>query len=592
MSRQSLAIADIVVAAHIETTMISEELDHMEAAICTSLSGTDLSLQPHFCWDTIPELSTGVVLNPGAEFASQLGSAAATADCYLTPDEIAADATTFPGAVDYLNSFREQRAAELGVTAADIVVSGISFDADSVPGCAPGAPAPPGSVGGGIVLQIDPDYAASLGSGAAFADCFLTADEIASDPEATAFADIIRAQVAASTGTPIETIIVTGLSTDGDDEPGCAGSTGPSVSAGVTIQVSSDFTALLGDTAAFDDCFLTTDEILSDPEAMAFAQAVQAVMAAQTGVAASDVVISGISTDGDDQPGCSGSSGPSSGSGMIVQVNPTFAATLGDPAAFVDCWLSPEEIASDPEAAAFAAAFTQTTAATLGIDPSAVTLGGISTAGLSQPGCSPSTSAAGSAAEVAVTEAYAATLGDGGGFDDCTLSADEIAADAEAAALAQAFVATQAAALGVPVEDIVINSIVATGGLGCSAVPHAAASLVVGVSHEFANSLGSPGFLDDCWISAAEIASNPAAADLAAAIVVAQAAAIGIDPATVTVTGMSTVGNQGPGCSTTGRRMQDSDTLSVVFDTKTAARGYAKSMLKQQTHFVSHILLK
>eukprot|EP01052_Picozoa_sp_SAG31_P061683 SAG31_NODE_20747_length_566_cov_0.877944_1_plen_138_part_10 len=108
-SADAMAIADIVVAAHIETTMLTEELDHMENAICNSLSGSDPSTLPSFCAGFLhPALTTGVVLTPGAEFASTLGSTTSLADCFLTPDEIEADAADFPDAVEYINNARSQ----------------------------------------------------------------------------------------------------------------------------------------------------------------------------------------------------------------------------------------------------------------------------------------------------------------------------------------------------------------------------------------------------------------------------------------------------------------------------------------------------
>ena len=100
-------------------------------------------------------------------------------------------------------------------------------------------------------------------------------------------------------------------------------------------------------------------------------------------------MINGMSTDGDSIPGCAISSG--STAGMTINVDPSYQAQLGTDATFADCWLTPEEIASDPEAAAFAASFIAATAAQLGVPASSITINGISTDGDSIPGCATST---------------------------------------------------------------------------------------------------------------------------------------------------------------------------------------------------------
>ena len=60
------------------------------------------------------------------------------------------------------------------------------------------------------------------------------------------------------------------------------------------------------------------------------------------------------------------------GSGMSMIVDPAYAATLGSSSALADCYLTPEEIATDPEAAALAASFIAETANQLGVPPSQV----------------------------------------------------------------------------------------------------------------------------------------------------------------------------------------------------------------------------
>jgi hypothetical protein len=72
---------------------------------------------------------------------------------------------------------------------------------------------------------------------------------------------------------------------------------------------------------------------------------------------------------------------------LTLAVDDSFVASMGSDAAFADCFLTPEELASDPEAAAVAAAFTAAMAAQFGVDSSSITLDGISTAGGTAPGC-------------------------------------------------------------------------------------------------------------------------------------------------------------------------------------------------------------
>ena len=145
-----------------------------------------------------------------------------------------------------------------------------------------------------------------------------------------------------------------------------------------------DYIDALGDQDAFADCFLTPEEIASDPEAAALAAQFIASTAAQLGVDPSAITLTGFSTDSDPAPGCQGGS---LNHGLALTVDDTYAGTLGDADAFADCWLSPEEVATDPEAAAFVDAFVASTAAQLGVDPSSIVLNGVSTAGLAEPGC-------------------------------------------------------------------------------------------------------------------------------------------------------------------------------------------------------------
>ncbi len=166
--------------------------------------------------------------------------------------------------------------------------------------------------------------------------------------------------------------------------PPAPGPPGGGVGNSLTVHVDPDYLASLGDPDAFADCYLTPEEIANDPDAAALAASFIATTAASLGVDPSTITLSGISTDSDPAPGCQGSA---LNGGMAVTVDDTYANTLGDANAFADCWLSPEEQATDPDAAAFVDAFIQSTAAQLGVDPSTIQMGGISTAGLAEPGC-------------------------------------------------------------------------------------------------------------------------------------------------------------------------------------------------------------
>jgi hypothetical protein len=185
--------------------------------------------------------------------------------------------------------------------------------------------------------------------------------------------------------------IATGSCTCGGGITGGSGPPAPApgpapgtVGSGVTVHVDPDYVDSLGSPDAFADCYLTPEEIASDPDAAALAAQFVATTAASLGVDPSAITISGFSTDSDPAPGCQGGS---LNHGLALTVDDTYADTLGTPDAFADCWLTPEEIASDPDAAAFVDAFVASTAAQLGVPASSIVLNGVSTAGLAEPGC-------------------------------------------------------------------------------------------------------------------------------------------------------------------------------------------------------------
>lgn len=326
-------------------------------------------------------------------------------------------------------------------------------------------PSPGGGTQGGITIMVDPAYAASLGSDAAFADCWLSPAEIASDPEAAAFAANFVAATAAQLGVDPSMVQVAGISTDNDSTPGCGIGAPGTVSSGHTISVDPDFAQSLGSAAAFADCFLSPQEIAADPEAAVFAANYVAAIAAELGVDPSQISIAGISTDGDNTPGCAS---PSVGQSLAVHVDAAYLAALGTPDAFADCFLTPAEIASDPDAAALAANFIASTASSLGVDPSTITLSGISTDSDPAPGCQGSGLNHG--LSLTVSDSYAGSLGDAGAFADCWLTPEEVASDPDAADFVSAFIQSTADQLGVDASTIVFNGISTEGRAqpGCS----------------------------------------------------------------------------------------------------------------------------
>ena len=154
------------------------------------------------------------------------------------------------------------------------------------------------------------------------------------------------------------------------------------------------------------------------------------------------------------------------GGGTTLNVTPEFAASV-HPTAFDDCWLTPEEMATSPTAMAFAAAFRATTAAALGVDPSAIVLDGISTDGDQIPGCAGAL--VNSTAALSVSDEFAHALGNASAFQDCYLSAEEIASDPTAREFATGFAAVTAANLGIPVEQVLIGGMHTDGDhvIGC-----------------------------------------------------------------------------------------------------------------------------
>ena len=219
-----------------------------------------------------------------------LGDLDAWADGRLTAAEMAAD----PEAADLLQALQESIALNLGVDPSQIAIqslmdSGLN-EADL-------------SLGSQVKLDLSSDFASTFGTDEAFADCYLTPEEIAHDPEAALFAATVVAQLAATGGLAPEDISIAGITTDEDEAPGCQGSV---VASTMHIDVSGEFARTFGSRDARVDCYLSPDEIAGDPDAAAFVQAFIEMTAATAGIVADDILVSGITTDGDETEGCQG----------------------------------------------------------------------------------------------------------------------------------------------------------------------------------------------------------------------------------------------------------------------------------------------
>jgi hypothetical protein len=111
-------------------------------------------------------------------------------------------------------AFQAAVAAQMGVDPSQVQLQGVHTDGDDVVGCG-------GQVSSGFSLNVDDNYVASLGDSSALADCMLTAQEMAADPEAAAMGEAIIAAQAAALGVDPSTISITAVHTDGDPTPGC-----------------------------------------------------------------------------------------------------------------------------------------------------------------------------------------------------------------------------------------------------------------------------------------------------------------------------------------------------------------------------------
>lgn len=304
-------------------------------------------------------------------------------------------------------------------------------------------------------MNVDSGFADSLGDTDALADCYLTPEEIATDPEAAALAANFIGETANQLGVDPSSIDITGISLDNDQVPGCApgferGET-PDVRA-ITIAMDDGFTGQLGNAMARADCMLTPAEIASDPQLARIARGF-------SGAACTIIDLMGSDLQGESAADCSSSTGitvtniqlvgcgqSNSSPELTIQVPEAFGNSLAGTSAYTDCTITDDELS--PTGHDFVNQVVQNEATILGVPTAQVTLDAIYMDGDSQSGCGQNAGLSGGFG-VDLDPDYLNSLGDStGGLDDGTLTPEEIAADDDAQALADEFRAAVCASLG------------------------------------------------------------------------------------------------------------------------------------------------
>ena len=161
------------------------------------------------------------VIHIDPSVSANFGDAAAWSDCFLDPTEIAANTN----AQAWIAAFQHDVATNTGVNSMDVIVSGISLDSDSEPGCAAGFSGrrmlldaqqngllkghaftgPHVTRASHRMLSVDiaPSPVGKIAEhmgGAAFKDGRLTEDELANDADASVFAKDVKAKLCAHLG--------------------------------------------------------------------------------------------------------------------------------------------------------------------------------------------------------------------------------------------------------------------------------------------------------------------------------------------------------------------------------------------------------
>jgi hypothetical protein len=300
----------------------------------------------------------GVTVDIDSNYAATLAPVGAFDDCQLTMEEL----QSTPNGQALIAQLIQKQAEAYNVPASEVHITALHTDADQRTGCQyvnPGNNAT-GIMGGGVDVTLSEDYLNTLGPGS---DCaidpvncgVIDQDEIRADPEAALLA--LNFQLAVCRNLEIcndgfvrpgeeaidcnaencVDVMITGININDEfthvpctevcdpDYGGEAGSD-PCISCSImsipgfevpegweTVEtnevgqnigatVSAGFGEQLGDASAFEDCFLSEQEMASDPEAIIFRDQLIEAQAAISGMDPSDIVLEGIHTDGDASP--------------------------------------------------------------------------------------------------------------------------------------------------------------------------------------------------------------------------------------------------------------------------------------------------
>ena len=216
---QVKAIADIIMAVYLENQMYLEQLEYMQVAACTANPDAEVC-NSFFAADYSTGVA-GLTLPIVAEYLPTLASMGALDDCWVTPVEMSRD----PQTAEFISTYIQATAAAQGVDPSTIVVSGMSTDGDSQPGCNGNqlvVPPLPLISSDNYVVHVDPAVSSNFGTASAWADCYLDEAEIAANSAAQAWVAAFRLHRAEQLGIDPLNVPVIGMSIDSDSTPGCA----------------------------------------------------------------------------------------------------------------------------------------------------------------------------------------------------------------------------------------------------------------------------------------------------------------------------------------------------------------------------------
>jgi hypothetical protein len=299
----------------------------------------------------------------------------------------------------------------------------------------------------------------------------------------------------------------------------------------VTVNLDADLINQLFDADVLKDCFLSSEELAANPDALNLINAFLMSNAGSIGVNADRMELDGI-----DLPDCDHNVYSSSS----LAVSPEFISSLASPVDASDCFISPAEIASDPQSPAMVDAFVRANAHEMDIP-----IGDFIFDGINLPDCVPTHEpAVAGTTDVNVHPDFLGEIASPDVIADCYLSAEELAADPEAQAMVQAFLRVNADTVGVDVDSMEFNGIVVS-----PCTPTVSSDAVVSLSTEFAAQYLPEDVISDCYISPDELVADPDLAAIVGAFVQANADTLGISADTITLDGVEM-----PDCvPTTGR---------------------------------------